>query len=569
MKSENKYKTLLLGAVVTPVLVLCAAGAAQAFQIDLGNPDIETRLDTTVRYNLGFRVQDCDKDICGNNAGRGDVSAYQSDRKFSKAGDVVTNRVDLLSEMDVIYKQVSGFRVSAAGWYDAAYDNKIEGDTALDASGAGQGAGPTGGGYSGYTRRWSAGPSGEILDAFAFTKVQLGDVPVSMKLGQHNIYWGESLFSFVGGVAYQQGPVDIRKAQANPGSEAKELFKPLNQFSFGSQLLPELTVAGQYLLDWDPSPLPEGGTYFGAADGLSLGGKGTIFGAPTRITGEPDKRGDWGLSARWRPEWLNGAMGFYYREYNSKFPQLTLTDVAVVGGNVVPAGFGLDYSSNKREKMFGWSLAKQVWDISWGADVTYRKDAMLSATPFATFVPAGTDADSWIPRGTVLTGLVNAVALFSDSPLWDTATLIGELNYSHLDKVTENAQTYNGKGYNCRNSAKATSIACQTRDQYGIALSFQPTWYQVFDGVDLSMPLFYSVGLKGNSPVMFGDNEGQGVWSVGVAADMYAAYNVSLKYNGFIAKHSDDELGAGSTSNASLGKYWDRDWVSLTFKASF
>ncbi|WP_275629468.1 DUF1302 domain-containing protein [Pseudomonas sp. 273] len=570
MKMVSRYQGVSGKLLLTPVMMFCMAGPASAFNIDLGNPDYSLRWDNTVRYNLGFRVHDCDKNICGNNAGAGDVSAYQSDRKFANAGDVVTNRVDILSEVDFIYKQRHGARLSASGWYDQAYDGDIKGDRVLDASGVGEGAGRSGSGYSSYTNRWNNGPSGEILDAFAFTGFDLGNVPVDMKVGQHNIYWGESLFSISNGVSYQQGPVDIRKSITTPGTEAKELFKPISQVSMSAQLNQELTVAAQYYLDWKPMTLPDGGTYFGAADGVSLGG-GSVFGMPFKVSDEPDKQyGDWGIAARWRPEWLDGALGLYYREYTNRFPQLVITRVGVVPGvGVVPSGAGIDYSSNKREKLLGVSLSKEAWGISWGADLTYRQDAVLSTTPFSLYVPKGTDPDDWVPRGKLWSGVFNGIASFAASPLYDAASLTAEINYSYLDKVTENAQNYNGKGYNCANDHDATKIACQTRGAVGASVMFRPTWYQVFPGIDVSMPLFADMGLHGNSPVMFGSNEGQGTWSAGLSADIYARYTVDLKYNGFIARHSEDELGVNSLSNASLGKYWDRDWVSLTFKTSF
>lgn len=564
MKKASRYGVASGSLLVAPMIMLCMAESANAFDIDLGNPDMTLRWDNTLRYNVGFRAEDCDKNICGNDAGAGDVTAYQSDRKFADAGDIVTNRIDILTEADFVYKGRHGARVSASGWYDHAYNGDVEGDRALDASGMGTGAGADGEGYSRYTKRWNHGPSGEFLDAFVFTGFDLGDVPIDIKAGQHNIYWGESLFSPVAGVSYQQGVVDVRKQITTPGTEAKELFKPLKQISMSAQLKDDLSVSAQYLLDWKPWVLPDGGTYFGAADGLSLGGNGVIYGMPFRVIDEPSKKhGDWGVAARWSPQWLDGTAGFYYREYTSKLPQLVLTN-ADAG-----LGTGVNYASDKREKLFGVSLSKQVFGVALGTDITYRKDAVLSATPFGVYVPTDTDPDTWVPRGDVWSGVFNGIAYFSKTPLYDSASLTAEVNYAYLDKVTENPQTFNGKGYNCANDSIATEIACQTRDAVGVSMQFKPVWYQVMPGVELSMPLFVDYGLHGNSPVMFGANEGQGSWSIGLAADIYAQYNVELKYNGFIANHSDDELGAGSRSNASLGKYWDRDWVSLTFKTSF
>ena len=42
---------------------------------------------------------------------------------------------------------------------------------------------------------------------------------------------------------------------------------------------------------------------------------------------EPKQRGDFGLSARWAPEWLDGTLGFYYRNYSDKLPQALITSI--------------------------------------------------------------------------------------------------------------------------------------------------------------------------------------------------------------------------------------------------
>src|SRR6185369_1633717 len=96
--------------------MLAAAGTAHAFDIPVGNPDIEMRWDNTVRYNLGFRAQSQDQNLLAS------PNFDDGDRNFSK-GSIVTNRVDVLSELDFVYKKNYGFRVSAAGWYDDAYRN--------------------------------------------------------------------------------------------------------------------------------------------------------------------------------------------------------------------------------------------------------------------------------------------------------------------------------------------------------------------------------------------------------------------------------------------------------------
>ena len=111
---------------------------------------------------------------------------------------------------------------------------------------------------------------------------------LSAKLGKHTQYWGESILAFAHGNSYGQSGLDISKALAVPGTEAKELFIPRNQLSTSFTVSPELTLGAQYFLDWDASRLPESGTYLGFNDGIQngghnlslIGGVNPFFGAP-------------------------------------------------------------------------------------------------------------------------------------------------------------------------------------------------------------------------------------------------------------------------------------------------
>src|SRR5450755_2405164 len=100
-------------SVLAAALVLGAA-PARAIEIDTGNPDLALRFDNTVRYSLGTRVQGQDSAILGN------PNNDDGDRNFSK-GKLVANRLDLLSEFDVVMEKKYGLRVSGAAWGDAAY----------------------------------------------------------------------------------------------------------------------------------------------------------------------------------------------------------------------------------------------------------------------------------------------------------------------------------------------------------------------------------------------------------------------------------------------------------------
>ena len=556
-------------------LLAAATGTAHAFQFDTGNPDLSVRWDNTLRYNLGVRVQKADQKILNNN------TFDDSDSKFDR-GDIVTNRVDLISEFDAVYRKRFGLRVSGAAWGDNAYrDTDVKTNPAFTVPGLGDTSSAySNNEYSGYTKRWNRGPSGEILDAFVFGRFDVADKAVDVRAGRHNVYWGESLFSFVHGVSHSQGPVDLRKASVNPGTEAKELFLPLNQLSSDVQLTDTFSVSGQYFLEWEPSRLPDGGTYLGAVDFISLGGNTYVINpaaatateaglglppgsiAPVPFLGIPDKpdnRGDWGVKAMWRPEVLDGSMGFYYREYTEKLPEI------VVGGFQpglpIPTDIRLSYL--KDNKLFGVSLAKEIAGVSVGAEVVYRKNGAL--------LMGGSTVVGAEPRGNTWHALVNGLVLLPGNAVFDSASLMGELTYSRLDKVTSNAENFNGKGYSgCPTDDKWDG--CATRDAWGIAVRFEPTWYQVFNGVDLKMPIFLQTGLKGNSPVLFGGYQGAGSYSLGLTAEIQKKYSATLQYNGYMVKEKEGVNAQGMptvTSVNGIGDNSDRGWVSLTLKTTF
>ena len=94
-------------------LALGYGGAAMAMPIELTNPDFHLRWDNTVRYTLGMRMEGQDGRIMNN------PNYDESDGKFDKH-DIMTNRADLLTEVDFSYKKDWGARLSAAGWYDQA-----------------------------------------------------------------------------------------------------------------------------------------------------------------------------------------------------------------------------------------------------------------------------------------------------------------------------------------------------------------------------------------------------------------------------------------------------------------
>ena len=548
-------------AIAAAAILALTCGAAQAFDFDTGNPDLSVRWDNTARFNYAVRVEDRDPKI-GNSA-LSDEGTYSFDKN-----DAVAQRLDLLSELDIIFKKRYGARVSGAGWYDAAYGDKSKSNPTFAAI-------PSypGNNYSAYTKRFYKGGSGELLDAFVFGGFDLGDVPVQGKAGRHTIYWGESLF--LGGhlhsVSYAQNPLDLQKGFATPGTEAKELFRPLNQLSAQAQVTDTLSVAGQYMLEWEAARYPEGGTYLGPADFVFNGPErqflpGGLGFATRGAPSEPKQSGEFGLSARWSPAALDGTVGFYYRRFADKLPQTLITQ-----GGAGTTRYNLIYTDNI--DLFGVSLAKNIAGVSVGAELSTRHNTPLNSPALGVAPGLPGQGDTKGPRGDTWHGLVNAAGVISKTALFDQATWLAEVQWSHWSKVTSGANLFQALGFAPCN-ATATAPAkdkwdgCVTKNYVGTGVAFTPTWYQVFPGVDLSAPVTYSIGLSGNSATVFGGNEGLGNYSLGLGADVQQKYRFDLKYIDFIGRYKSSATAV--TSQNGLNTFLkDRGFVSLTFKTTF
>ncbi|WP_248802940.1 DUF1302 domain-containing protein [Pseudomonas sp. MWU13-2100] len=604
--APSRY-TLLASAILATALP-----TAQAMELDTGNPDWSARLDNTVKYNYGVRTENADKRMLGtpnNNDG---------DYNFRKAGSTVTDRVDLLTEMDVVYKNSMGFRVSTASWYDRAYENvgstanpfvngngSRSGLVANDPRPTGvKGVGNGSSNLSNYAQRYYTGPSGEILDAFVFYSTDVGEESLlSVKAGQHNVFWGETVLNPVHSMSYGQSGLDLAKLAASPGTEAKELFVPRNQLSMSFTVNPELTVGAQYFLRWDAARLPEAGTFYGGSDLVGSGAQSFLLGNTNAPVGTPtncglapcngltnvrrgtdltpSNIGDWGVMAKWSPNWLDGTLGIYYRKTSDILPQAWLdargitskgpspSPVVNVLNSLSTSTYQLAYADDIH--IFGLSLSKEVDGVSVGSDLSIRHNMPLASIPAIVsstspnglgaglgLLPARTAAtgviydtpsngDSMSATGDTLHWTLNGLMTLPKTSLFDSATLLSELYYSNLLKLdSKNAALYKGQ-------ASYRGIDAPTRDNWGIAVNFTPTWYQVLPGVDLNMPLSINAGIAGVSPVSGGGAKDTGNYAVGFGAVVYNKYFVDLKYVDSFGKTDKCDVSGVSSGAAAAG----------------
>lgn len=556
MVENNRRQTIRLPLLAAATASALMAMSAQAFEIDTGNSDLTARWDNTVKLNLANRLGAQDSHITQSpNFNDGDLN-------FSK-GSMTSKRIDLFSEFELNYRRQMGLRLSAAAWYDAAYDNLDNANSTPNHLVDGKPAT----GLSPYTNRYAHGPSGELLEAFVFRNFDFGQQKLNVTLGKSTQLWGNNVQTLLHGINYGQAPLELEKIFGVPRNELKEVFLPRNQLTADYQLSPQWSFGAQYFLDWQHSRFPEAGSYLGMYD-LALDGGESAY-LPGKVVPHgnditPSKQGDFGINAKWSPQWLGGTLGLFYRRTSDSLPDTVVYNPATNSYSVAYAG-DID--------IYGISLTKNIADTKVGVDLSYRQNMPLASQQFLTVLPAKAGTPGFIgslPQsgetggavGDTLHLVLNASHAFGKTPLFDRASLMGELTWNRMLSVTSGYAQYRG-------NPAYTGIDKSTRDFVGMGVNFVPTWNQVFPGVDLSLPISYTVGLKGESSVPLGGNKGTGNYSVGLGALVKSKYQFDLKYTSFFGPYETAPNGTVKSYAGLMSLLKDRATLSLTFKTKF
>lgn len=531
------------------------APAAYAFDIDTGNADLSIRWDNSIRYNYQQRIDGRDRRIELANPRSVSTTLSPNGYVFDGGNNLVdknstiSNRLDVLSEFDINYQGRLGARVSAALWYDDGFPSRPK--YAAENFTSTTGHGYANDEWSSYVKRYYAGPSGEFLDAYVFSNFNIMETAGNVKLGRHAVIWGEGLIGSTHSIAYSQSPSDGMKAATNPGASAKETALPVNQLSFIAQFDPTLTLLGQYQFEWRSSRYPEGSTYFSGSN-YSIAQGATL----NRANPSEGESGNWGLGLKWSPEWLDGTLGLYYREFDDFNPWAAqAAPVLGVNLNISRAVYLKDVS------LWGLTLSKNIAGVSVGAELSHRHNAALSSskTASAPGTNEGAIGDTWH-------AVLNGVASYSKGPwgLWDTSSLAGELAWSKLDKVNKNANLFSGVNNLAACPVATAAIrSCYDSDYLAASLTFTPAWQQVWPSVDLSMPLLISSSFQGNGPTNGGGSEGFATYRVGLGATVYSKHQIDLAYTWY--KQNIDQ----ASGRVQGPVYSDKGYLALTYRATF
>lgn len=547
----------LITRSIAAAVVLCS-GAANAFQVDTGSSDFTLRWDNTAKYSAAWRTQDPSHKLSESTVAR---NQDDGDRNFEKG--LISNRLDILSELDMSYQNV-GARLSGAAWYDTEYQSSNDNDNPARSNQRSVA-------YDEFTddTRHLHGGDGELLDAFVYWNGELAERSLSLRGGRHGLIWGESLFFGANGIAGGMAPVDVVKAQSVPNTQFKEITRPVNQLSGTYQLTDDVSVGAFYQLQWEETRLPASGSYFSTSDIIGEGNERLVVGAPfpTGAGGNPasprafyhgkDKdakdSGQGGLQLKYSAETVE--YGLYAIQYHDKTPKLYIKP-----GTGTP-----DFASGKigefywvypeKIRALGASFATTVDAYSFAGEASLRWNMPLvsNGVTIGPGVEADNDDDALYAVGRTAHVNLNVLASFGPNFIARESGLVGEIAWNRLLNVTKN---------------RAALDPDATDDGLGFKVVYTPTYRQLFSGVDISIPIGMSYFPLGKSAVVssFGPNRG-GDMNIGITATYLDRVTAGLTYTHFYGA-DDTNLDAQSQFNFKQSLK-DRDYLAFSVKTTF
>ena len=285
-RSRFNKKPLAVG--ITAALLALTVSNSQAAKFELG--DVEITFDSTFSVGSSWRIEDRDWgssvskanninnnfDFSGYHAALNAIpnkyTIWNGEGSYSNNGDSGNLNFDAgesfskifkgTHELDVHYDNV-GLFVRGMYFYDFAM---MDEDRAWTNPLSGQQNNPC---YDSEAKTQVCRDV-RLLDAFAYGDFDIGDMPLSVRIGQQVISWGESTLISHG--ISEINPVDVARLKA-PGAELKEAFIPFGALWASLGITDTFNVEMFYQYSWEKTILPPPGSYFSTNDFAGDGGQ--------------------------------------------------------------------------------------------------------------------------------------------------------------------------------------------------------------------------------------------------------------------------------------------------------
>lgn len=579
------------------------------------NDDILLQVTSQFSVGASWRLDEQDPRFIGaSNGGQGATTTTDDGQLNFEQGKTYTKSIKGLHDI-LLSKDNYGFFTRVKYWYDKELDDEGR-PHGNSINGYQSGAPLSDEGFSDFAQFSGI----EILDAYFYANLDIGQMPVDVRLGRQVVNWGES--TFIQGGLNSTNPFDV-SALRRPGAELKEGLLPVGMAYFNAGVTDALNIEAFYQYEWEKTQIDGCGTYFSgadfAADGCNAITVGPLpdeqayaggFFAERQADGEPDDGGQYGIALRYYAAELNDTeFGLYHMNIHSRLPLINAIrtqTLGVPGVNQVFVPESLDPTGGMLAalnpayrivfpedlKYYGASFATNLGGVALSGEVSYKPDtpvqisgpeilnATLSESPVLRFservtaAPLGGEVQGW-DEFDVTQVQITAVQFVERVLGASRLTLIGEAGVIMTDDVSKSNQHYGrnavfglgdfdaGNGLNCTNLVAAGQLAgdCSsdgfvTDSAWGYRLRASLNYTDLFAGVSLKPTFDWQHDVNGYSPDP-GQQFHEGRKSFGVSLE--ALYQ--QKYSATI--------GYRQFQGGSHNTLEDKDFISLSFNVSY
>jgi hypothetical protein len=247
-------------------------------------------------------------------------------------------------------------------------------------------------------------------------------------------------------------------------------------------------------------------------------------------------------------------LGFHFINYHDKGPQLYMFPGQNANPTIGKIGeYAWVFPENIQAYAMSASYTYGITNFALELGVRTNMPLVSSGQVVLPGTKADNDDNSLYAEGNTLHVNFNWMSSIEPNFLAKESSFMGEIAYNHLIHITKNAH----------------ALAPETdRDAIGIRMVFEPTYRQVFTGLDLSFPVGIGYFPLAKSSVIssFGQQDG-GDASIGVSASYLDVWRFSLTYTHFYGQtgqYVDDN--SRLTFDQSLA---DRDYIAFSLRRTF
>lgn len=605
-KKRTRFKRQVCVQAGAAAIALLSAGSASAGDFSLDNGiDVQWSLGASV--GSSWRAKDADPTLIGaGNGGQGIGQNDDGNLNYGK-GSAFSTIAKLNGEIKVKKGNV-GAVAGVKAWHDYAGEHKRVAH------------GSYANGYTSFGRLDDSGFDAlskfsgiAVENAYVFGTFDVANgTPLNIKLGNHVVNWGESLF--IPGIN-QFGAFDITAAN-RPGAQVKEILLPIPQVSASVDLQHGLNVEAFYQFKWRKNSLDGCGTYWSLSDFLNCPGGALAGGDPlpdrTQFDGvplvpglppfnfrlgraadsKPRDSGQFGMAARYQAATIDTEFGVYFANYHTRNPVFSLVKspspgASVWSGALAPFGgvgateFLWDYSA-QNIKVLGASASTVLggWSLMGEASHTRDVPVQINAIDLATGLAGGVGPQARLaalPAGSQVHGYdlknksqlqVSTVKIFPQLAGAESLTFVGEIGYQRWSDIGDpNTSSRYGRA-SVFGLAQTAAMPCAVTGNFnpgycenkgffsasawGYRAQAELSYPNALAGINLNPRLFWSHDVKGYSAdsIFIEDRK---LLGLGVRADYNKRYYADLSYTHYGHSAKYDVLHDRDNFSAVLG----------------